>query len=189
MKNRLFIALTLTLVLTALLTIAGTAMAEDTYTEGDWELRILEDGTKEVVRFLNTTATEAVVPERVASIGTHAFELCSFLTSITIPDNVISIGADAFSGCFSLTCIAISDNVTSIGAYAFSGCHSLTSITLPDSVTSIGKGACSSCHSLTSITLPDSVTSIGKGGMFQLSFPHQHHAPRQCDQHWGVCFF
>ena len=35
----------------------------------------------------------------VMSIGVHAFEGCSSLTSITIPEGVTSIGNNAFDGC------------------------------------------------------------------------------------------
>ena len=96
----------------------------------------------------------------VTSIGDHAFDDCTSLTSITIPNGVTSIGAYAFSGCRSLTSITLPDSVTSIGNCAFDLCTRLTSITLPDSVTSIGSGAFI-FSSLTSITIPDSVTSIG----------------------------
>lgn len=81
---RKHVALFITLMLTALLMIAGTAMADDTYTEGDWELRTLEDGTKEVVKLRNTTATEVVVPEGVTSISKGAFRDCTSLVNITM---------------------------------------------------------------------------------------------------------
>lgn len=127
----------------------------------DWELRTLEDGTKEVVRFLNKDATEAVIPEGVTRIGNYAFVECYSLANITIPDSVSSIGKHAFRSCSSLTCATIPDGVTEIGEYAFNGCSSLTSVTIPDSVTSIGERAFGHCFALTNITIPGSVISIG----------------------------
>ncbi len=171
----------ITLMLVALLTIVGIAAAEGTYTEGDWELRTLDDGSKEVVKFLNKEATEAVVPEGVTSIGNSAFYDCRLLIGITIPDSVTSIGKSAFGYCTSLASITIPDSVTNIGEDAFWQCNSLSNITIPDSVTSIGEGAFNGCLGLadesglvivnnviydcredvTIVTIPDGVTSIG----------------------------
>ena len=100
------------------------------------------------------------IPDSVTSIGGHAFEGCSGLTSVTIPDSVTSIGWGAFEYCSGLTGVTIPDSVTSIGNYVFSGCSGLTSVTIPNSVTSIGSSAFAGCSGLTSVTIPDSVTNI-----------------------------
>ncbi len=89
----------------------------------------------------------------VLSIGDHAFDICTSLTSITIPNSVTSIGNCAFRGCTSLTSVTIPNSVTSISSSAFYGCTSLTSITIPNSVTSIGGYAFYGCNNLTNINI------------------------------------
>lgn len=98
----------------------------------------------------------------VTSIGEHAFEFCSKLTSITIPSSVTSMGKNVFQSCISLTSVTIPSSVTSISERAFNGCKSLTSITISEGVTSIGTLAFGACTSLTSVTIPESVTYISE---------------------------
>lgn len=137
----------------------------DTNTSGDFEYKVLDDGTAEITGY-NGSATELEIPSTldgytVTSIGGYAFENCTSLTSITITDSVTEIGFGAFENCTSLTSVTISDSVTKIGGYAFKGCTSLTSITIPGSVTEIDSYTFGGCTSLDSITIPDTVTTIG----------------------------
>ncbi len=74
----------------------------------------------------------------VTTIGSHAFNGCSSLRSVTIPESVTSIAGSAFHGCSTLASITLPENLTTIGNWAFRGCSSLTSITIPDGVTAIG---------------------------------------------------
>lgn len=122
----------------------------------------------------------------------------SAVKTVTIGDGVTSIGTHAFQGCTNLTSVVIGNGVTSIGEFAFSDCTSLADVTIPAGVTSIGDGVFYNCTSLaaiavdgnnstycndesgvlynktktallqypagnarTSFTVPDSVTSIG----------------------------
>ena len=72
----------------------------------------------------------SIIPSGVTSIGSHAFEDCSDLTSITISDSVTSIGIGAFKGCGGLTSINIPNSVMLIMDTAFESCSGLTSITV-----------------------------------------------------------
>lgn len=78
-----------------------------------------------IVGCKNTT-----IPSTVTSIGSHAFDYCSGLTSIAIPSNVTSIGSYAFASCSGLTSVTIPLSVTSIGNYAFAYCHHLGTVTV-----------------------------------------------------------
>ena len=114
-----------------------------------------------------SSLTSVTIPNGVTSIGNYAFDCCYKLTSVTIPNSMTSIGEGAFFDCYSLTSVTIPNSVTSIGDWAFAGCSSLNSVTIPNSVTSIGKSAFNDCSSLTSVTIGESVTSIGEGAFYE----------------------
>lgn len=99
----------------------------------------------------------------LTAIGSHAFDDCTSLSSITIPNTVTSIGLCAFNRCTGLKSVEIPNSVTSIGNSAFIACAGLTSLTIGNSVKSIGGFAFYHCSSVTSLTIPNSVKSIGDG--------------------------
>ena len=100
------------------------------------------------------------IPNTVSSIGSHAFEFCTGLTSVIIPNSVTNIGNSAFFSCPNLTSVTIGNSVTSIGDYTFFSCTRLTSVTIPNGVTIIGRYTFYYCTSLTNITIGRGVTSI-----------------------------
>ena len=156
---------TLALLLLAALYPTATVHAEEALTSGDYEYRVLEDGTVKIIGYKGT-AEFLEIPGSlnglaVTGIGDLAFTSSNNLKEIIIPDSVISIGDYAFFICQNLSSIIIPDSVISIGEYAFSWCGKLSSITLPDSIISIGTEAFSRCGKLNSINIPNSVTNIG----------------------------
>ena len=166
MEKKCFVALLMVVVMMCACWTGAVADEErKTFTSGDYEYALLDDGTVEIAGYKGSADLLAIPAEldgkAVTSIGDYAFLFCGSLTSVSIPDSVTSIGDSAFSFCDSLTSVSIPDSVTFIGDSAFSFCGSLTSVSIPDSVTSIGDYAFDSCKSLTSVSIPDSVTSIG----------------------------
>jgi len=101
------------------------------------------------------------IPDTVATIGFHAFEICTSLVSVVIPDSVTALGPFAFKTCTNLASVSIPNSVTSLGANVFRHCQSLASIVVPDSVTSLGNSTFFNCSNLATIVLPDSITSVG----------------------------
>ena len=108
-----------------------------------------------------TNITSVTIPNSVISIGNFAFQNCTNLSSITIPDGVLYIGDSAFSHCTSLISVIIPDGVTTIEFSTFAHCTSLISVTIPISVTVIQDSAFRECGLLTSIILPANLDILG----------------------------
>jgi hypothetical protein len=100
-------------------------------------------------------------PAGETSMGSHAFDGCTSLVSITLPSSLTSISNYAFHGCTSLVSITLPSSLTYIRDGAFRGCTSLVSITLPSGLTSIYESAFRDCTSLASIILPSSLQTVG----------------------------
>ena len=107
-----------------------------------------------------TNLTSVTIPESVTSIGAYSFAE-SGLTSIIIPDCVTSIGKGAFMQCRSLQSVKLSCNLTKIEYLAFCDCESLTSLNIPDGVKLINTDAFASCRNLTTLDMGNTLTGIG----------------------------
>ena len=100
------------------------------------------------------------IPNGVARIETHAFDCCSYLTSVKMPDSVVSIGTGAFMNCPALQDIEFSCRITELPESVFAGCISLKSIDIPEGITQILDDAFAGCEQLERIAIPSSVTKI-----------------------------
>lgn len=97
----------------------------------------------------------------ITAIGSHAFDGCTALTSITVPDTVALIGTAAFSGCTALEEVTLPAGISGLLDSTFQGCTSLTSIALPD-LTVLGASCFEGCTSLAEIALPANIGNIGR---------------------------
>ena len=107
------LAVLLVLLLVVKMNVLGCAeeAEQETYISGNYEYRLLEDGTAEIVKYKGSDQ-DISIPEQlddntVSTLGDHAFAWRDSLTSVTIPDSVTSIGAWTFEGCNSLTSVTI----------------------------------------------------------------------------------
>ena len=196
MKNKWFVSLLMVVVMMcACWTGAGAENERKTFTSGDYEYALLDDGTVEITKY-NGKAKELTIPnmlngKKVTSIGEKAFSWCTSLTSITIPNSITSIGDIAFWFCDSLTTITIPDSVAEIGANPFADCNNLQTISVSHNnpYFSIINSAlfrkadkCLICYpggiKSETYTIPQETTSIGarafegRRGLKRVTIPH-----------------
>jgi len=78
----------------------------------------------------NTTISEVSIQAGVVSIGNHAFNGCTGLTSVTFQGNLLTtIGEYAFTGCVNLTsAFNFQSGFSSMGRNAFYDCKKISSI-------------------------------------------------------------
>ncbi|WP_099203890.1 leucine-rich repeat domain-containing protein [Scatolibacter rhodanostii] len=133
---------------------------EKTLVSGDFNYRLLEDGTVEIAYYTGSNKDVSIPSEidgkAVTSIGDSAF-YNQQLTNVTIPNSVTVIKAFAFSN-NQLTSVIIPNSVTKIGGAAFHR-NQLTNVTISNSVIKIGELAFAG-NELIDVAIPDSVTSI-----------------------------
>jgi len=79
------------------------------------------------------TLTSVVVPLSCKSIGSHAFEGCTGLTSVTL-NSITTIDEDAFAYCNSMNTMYIPYTVTRIGANSFLGSKPLLTVDANDTI-------------------------------------------------------
>lgn len=103
-----------------------------------------------------TFTTSSNVTWTIVSIGDHAFDHCTGLTSIEIPNTVTTIGEQAFYHCENATDIKLSESLTTVGYFAFGYCTKWTgTLNIPASMVSVGRCAFDVCTKLSGLSLPN----------------------------------
>lgn len=105
--------------------------------------------------------TEAVMPEKLQSVGEYAFYNCPRMKA-TLPEGLKTIERYAFYDCDSLR-LPLPETLTSIGEYAFQNNNGFKSLVIPQSVTSIGEYAFANCSKLETVELGVNQYSLAKG--------------------------
>lgn len=152
------------LALLLLILLAACFTAARANTSGNYQYRVLSDGTAAVTGYTGSEKNLKLPSKlngiRVTRIGDRAFYNNKDIQSVVIPKGVKAIGKEAFFRCSSLNGVTIPEGVKEIGAAAFSECGNLASVTLPDSLTAIGDFAFWDCDTMRRITIPGSVKTI-----------------------------
>lgn len=129
--------------------------------DGDGEISYAEAKTVTSIPFPMFTAMpitsfdELQYFTNLKTIGQHAFDSCSYLSSIEFPPSLEKINKNAFSYCDSLTSIMITPNVKSIGSEAFSYCENFTTAYINNNIPpKNGNEIFKHCPSLEQIVVP-----------------------------------
>lgn len=188
MEKKCFIALLIVVVMMCACWTGVLAenLERETFTSGDYEYALLDDGTIEITKY-NGSADHLAIPatldgKTVTAIGDSAFYLCSSLTSVSIPDSVEQIGTNPFAVCSALKTISVSPEhpyFATIDGVLFRKADKIliacpagiksTTYSIPYGITTIGDSAFYKCSSLKSVSIPDTVTSIGNDAFYWCS--------------------
>ena len=117
----------------------------------------------ESVRYTGYTGNAGIaLPEKVTTIGVHAFSDTGVTGTLKLPEHLTEIDSLAFYHCGKLNGeLKLPDTVKEIGGFAFNRCGFTGKLELPVSLENIGNDAFESCSGLTGkLTFPSKMNEI-----------------------------
>lgn len=114
--------------------------------------------------FMGCSGIEEIIFEdgnKIATIGTDAFQGCSSLKSIELPATITSVPMNLLLGCSKLESVNFLGEITSIQQSAFNGCAALHNFTFPATLKTIAASAFYNSGLTGVIELPEGLTSVG----------------------------
>lgn len=163
-KKIISLLLSVLMIITSVPLMAVNSFAEDIHKSGDYEYKILEDGTAEITKY-NGNAEQVVLPSeidgyKISVIGEFAFWMNETIRTVEISNGLIWIKPAAFELCKNLTEVKLPETIRYIGDEVFGNCISLKKINLPENLPYIAEGLFYGCKSLEEITLPKHIKEI-----------------------------
>lgn len=115
---------------------------------------------KRLVRCLDMSIEELVIPPEIGIIGERAFFNHPKLKSVKGHPRLTVIEDDAFGNCLNLKEIEFPSGLTAIMSRAFASCRALSVIRLPDALNALWGGAFDTCLSIKQIALPEAIAEL-----------------------------
>lgn len=131
----------------------------------EFEIKDLDDGGIEIVKFLGFDRDEMVIPteiegKRVIGIGANAFEQCKEIKHLIVPEGIEYLSYSAFKDCQGLLKADLPTTLTELGADVFEN-TGLEEINLPNEIEVIGPGCFFGCRGLKKVLFPHNLRIIG----------------------------
>lgn len=114
-----------------------------------------------LVRWPQTAAGMAVVPDGIDNVAPGAFSGCSLLEEVRIPQGVTNVGREAFLACTRLERVDFPETLSSVGDRAFAGCRKLRELSFPKGLRRIGDGVFDGAFRLTCIRFNGDAPAVG----------------------------
>lgn len=140
----------------------GANIVSNTYSNGKGVIKFDADVTQLGSHAFDgcSTLVTMSIPTTVTDIQTYAFYNCTGLVEFDIPDTVTTLGGHVFHKCTALKYINVGLGVTLLPTYMCHSCSSLVRVNVPDSITRINSYCFYGCSALQRFTIPNSVTNI-----------------------------
>lgn len=151
-----------------LMSVAGVSLSAQTEKTQGSVVYTLTDDDHYVATGLETGAepTSLTIASQidglpVTEIGSHAFDHCTTLASVSLPEGLTAIGDYAFISCNALTSVTLPSSLTTVGLFAFYSCQSLSELSMSGTGLTLGVSAFADCTALRLVTISGSAPTLG----------------------------